>query len=133
MDIKKISRSFKDISLSFDPHPVTKDLPILKNENAIKRSVRNLVETMFTERFFNPLIGTGVRSTLFEFVDYGSASSVESQIIATLKNYEPRIENVRVEVLPSPDDNRFEVTIIFDIKGQDFPTQEFNFLLEATR
>lgn len=133
MDIKKISRSFKDISLSFDPHPVTKDLPILKNENAIKRSVRNLVETMFTERFFNPLIGTGVRSTLFEFIDYGSASSVESQIIATLKNYEPRIENVRVEVSPSPDDNRFEVTVVFDIKGQDFPTQEFNFLLEATR
>lgn len=133
MDIKKISRSFKDISLSFDPHPVTKDLPILKNENAIKRSVRNLVETMFTERFFNPLIGTGVRSTLFEFVDYASASSVESQIIATLKNYEPRIENVRVEVSPSPDDNRFEVTVVFDIKGQDFPTQEFNFLLEATR
>jgi phage baseplate assembly protein W len=133
MDIKKISRSFKDISLSFDPHPVTKDLPILKNENAIKRSVRNLVETMFTERFFNPLIGTGVRSTLFEFVDYASASSVESQIIATLNNYEPRIENVRVEVSPSPDDNRFEVTVVFDIKGQDFPTQEFNFLLEATR
>jgi phage baseplate assembly protein W len=133
MDIKKISRSFKDISLSFEPHPVTKDLPILKNENAIKRSVRNLVETMFTERFFNSLIGTGVRSSLFEFVDYGSASSVESQIIATLNNYEPRIENVRVEVLPSPDDNRFEVTIVFDIKGQDFPTQEFNFLLEATR
>ena len=76
MDIKKISRSFKDISLSFEPHPVTKDLPILKNENAIKRSVRNLTETMFTERFFNSLIGTGVRSTLFEFVDYGSASSI---------------------------------------------------------
>ena len=133
MDIKKISRSFKDISLSFEPHPVTKDLPILKNENAIKRSVRNLVETMFTERFFNSLIGTGVRSALFEFVDYGSASSIESQIIATLNNYEPRIENTRVNVFPSPDDNRFEVTIVFDIKGQDFPTQEFNFLLEATR
>ena len=133
MDIKKISRSFKDISLSFEPHPVTKDLPILKNENAIKRSVRNLTETMFTERFFNSLIGTGVRSTLFEFVDYGSASSIESQIIATLNNYEPRIENIGVEVFPSPDDNTFEVTIIFDIKGKDFPTQEFNFLLEATR
>lgn len=133
MDIKKISRSFKDISLSFEPHPVTKDLPILKNENAIKRSVRNLVETMFTERFFNSLIGTEVRSTLFEFVDYGSASSVESQIISTLKNYEPRIENTNVEVFPRPDDNRFEVTVTYDIKGQDFPTQEFNFLLEATR
>ena len=133
MDVKKISRWLNDISLSFEPHPVTKDLPILKNENAIKRSVRNLTETMFTERFFNSLIGTGVRSTLFEFVDYGSASSIESQIIATLNNYEPRIENIGVEVFPSPDDNTFEVTIIFDIKGQDFPTQEFNFLLEATR
>ena len=66
--VRRTSRSFKDISLSFDLHPVTKDLPILKNENAIKRSVRNLVETIPTERFFNPLLGSDVRSSLFDFV-----------------------------------------------------------------
>lgn len=129
----RISRSFKDISLSFEPHPVTKDLPILKNENAIKRSVRNLVETIITERFFNSTIGSNVRSTLFEFVDYASASVIQNQIETSLYNYEPRVENVEVDVLPMPDQNSFDVNVIFDIKGQDFPQQNFSFLLEAAR
>jgi hypothetical protein len=133
MAIQRISRSFKDISLSFDPHPVTKDLPILKNERAITRSIRNLVETIPTERFFNSLLGSEVRSSLFEFVDYGTASIIENQIKTTIQNYEPRADNVIVEVDPQPDDNTFEVTVTFDIIGQDIPTQQFTFLLEATR
>ncbi len=133
MAIQRISRSFKDISLSFDPHPVTKDLPILKNERAITRSIRNLVETIPTERFFNSLLGSEVRSSLFEFVDYGTASIVQNQIETTIANYEPRVNNVRVEVDPQPDNNSFEVTVTFDIIGQQFPTQQFTFLLEATR
>jgi phage baseplate assembly protein W len=133
MAIQRISRSFKDISLSFEPHPVTKDLPILKNERAITRSIRNLVETIPTERFFNSLLGSEVRSSLFEFVDYGTASVIQTQIETTINNYEPRVNNVRVEVDPQPDDNSFEVTVVFDIIGQQFPTQQFTFLLEATR
>jgi len=133
MAVTRISRAFKDISLSFDPHPVTKDLPVLVNERAITRSVRNLVETIPTERFFNPLLGSDVRRSLFEFVDYGSASVIEDQIKTTINNFENRVDNVIVEVDPRPDDNTFEVTIIFDIIGQDFPTQQFSFLLEATR
>ena len=80
---QRISRSFKDISLSFVPHPVTKDLQVLKNENAIRRSVRNIVETIPTERFFNSLLGSDVRSSLFEFVDFGTASVIENQISPT--------------------------------------------------
>ena len=133
MAIQRISRSFKDISLSFDPHPVTKDLPILKNERAIIRSIRNLVETIPTERFFNSLLGSNVRSSLFEFVDYGTASIVQNQIEIIIENYEPRVDNVKVEVDPQPDNNSFEVTVIFDIIGQEIPTQQFTFLLEATR
>lgn len=133
MAIQRISRSFKDISLSFDPHPVTKDLPILKNERAITRSIRNLVETIPTERFFNPLLGSDVRSSLFEFVDYGTASVIKNQIETTIENYEPRVNNVQVEVDPQPDNNSFEVIVKFDIIGQEFPTQQFTFLLEATR
>jgi phage baseplate assembly protein W len=133
MAIQRISRSFKDISLSFDPHPVTKDLQILKNERAIIRAIRNLVETIPTERFFNSTIGSNVRSSLFDFVDFGTASVVQSQIEVAISNYEPRVDNVKVEVLPSPDTNEFEVTVIFDIIGQEFPTQQFTFLLEATR
>lgn len=133
MAIQRISRSFKDISLSFEPHPVTKDLPILKNERAIIRSIRNLVETIPTERFFNSLLGSEVRSSLFEFVDYGTASIIQNQIETTILNYEQRVDNVKIEVDPQPDNNSFEVTVIFDIIGQDVPTQQFTFLLEATR
>lgn len=133
MAIKRISRSFKDISLSFDAHPVTKDLLVLKNENAIKRSVRNLVETIPTERFFNSVLGSEVRDSLFEFCDFGTASVIQRQIEITIQNFEPRVEDVQVEVLPRPDNNEFEVTVFFNIVGQDFPTQEFSFMLEATR
>jgi len=133
MAIQRISRAFKDISLSFEPHPVTKDLQVLKNENAIRRSVRNIVETIPTERFFNSLLGSDVRRSLFEFVDFGTASVIQEQIQIAIENFEERVDNLVVEVDPIPDDNTFNVTVIFDIIGQEFPTQEYSFLLEATR
>jgi len=133
MAVQRISRAFKDISLSFDPHPVTKDLPILTNERAIRRSVRNLVETIPTERFFNSTLGTNIRRSLFDFVDYTTAVVIEDQIRNTVRFYEPRVNNLRVQVDPRPDDNSFDVNVIFDIVGQDLPTQQFSFLLEATR
>ena len=133
MAVTRISRSFKDISLSFEPHPVTKDLPILKNQNAIMRSIRNLVETIPSERFFDVNIGSNVRSSLFDFVDYGTASIIETQIKTTIRNFEPRVTNVNVSVSPNPDSNEFEVTVIFDIIGQEIPTQQYSFILEATR
>jgi phage baseplate assembly protein W len=133
MAVQRISRSFKDISFSFDPHPVTKDLSILTNERAIKRSVRNLVETIPTERFFNSTLGTDIRKSLFNFVDYATATVIEDQIINTVRFYEPRVDNLKVQVDPRPDDNSFDVNVIFDIVGQDVPTQQFSFILEATR
>jgi phage baseplate assembly protein W len=131
--ITRISRAFKDISLSFEPHPVTNDLPILKNERAIARSVRNIVETIPTERFFNSNFGSEVRSSLFGIVDYATISIIEDQIKTSIDNYEPRVDNVQVNVTADLDSNSLEITIIFDIIGQDFPTQEFTFILEATR
>ena len=133
MAVKRISRHFKDISLSFEPHPVTKDIPSLINERAIVRSIRNLVETIPTERPFNSLLGSEVRSSLFEFVDFGTASVIQDQIETAVSNYEPRVANLVVEVNPQPDNNSFEVSVIFDIVGLDLPTQQFNFLLESTR
>ena len=129
----RVSKAFKDISLSFEPHPVTKDLPILKNERAISRSVRNIVETIPTEKFFNPDFGSDVYRSLFDFVDFGTANEIQEQIKTSVINFEPRVDNVRVEVDPRPDENEFEVTIIYDIVGQEFPTQEYSFILEATR
>ena len=133
MAIEGISRAFKDINLSFNAHPVTKDITVLKNENAIKRSVRNIVNTMPRERFFNPELGSDVRSSLFNFVDYGTASVIQKQIQIAIENFEPRVDNLQINVFPRPDSNEFEVNVIFDIIGQQFPTQEFTFLLEATR
>jgi hypothetical protein len=131
--VVEISRPFKDISLSFDPHPVTNDLPVLTNERAIIRSVRNLVETIPTERFFNSLIGSDVRKSLFEFVDYGTANIIEDQIKTAVNNFEPRVNNLVVQATPQPDQNSFEINVIFDIIGQEIPTQQFTFILEAVR
>ena len=129
----RVSRSYKDISLSFDPHPITKDLPVLKNANAIRRSVRNLVQTIPGERFFNPLLGSSVYESLFDLYDFGTSTLIEQEIITTLENFEPRVANVQVQVDPRPDQNNFDVTIFFDIVGQELPSQEFSFILEATR
>ena len=133
MAITRISRTFKDISLSFAPHPVTKDLPVLKNENAIVRSVRNLVQTIPTERFFNSDLGSEVTDSLFGFVDYGTAGIIEDHIVTVVTNFEPRVENVAVAVEPQVDNNSFGVIVQFDVVGQAFPPQEFAFLLETTR
>ena len=134
MAVKRISRAFKDINLSFEPHPVTKDLTVLRNENAIKRSVRNIVQTIPTERFFNSIIGSDVRNLLFDnFVDFGTASAIEDQITIAIQNFEPRVDNLQVNVVPRPDQNEFTVNVLFDIIGQEFPAQDFTFILQATR
>lgn len=133
MATKRLSRGFKDISFSFVPHPVTKDLPVLGNERAIARSVRNLVETIPTERFFQPFIGSDVRASLFENFDIDTADEIKDQIEETISIYEPRVDNVNVVINGQPDRNSLEVTVFFDIIGLDVPTQSFNFLLEPTR
>ena len=133
MAYRRVSKAFKDISLSFSPHPVTKDLPILKNESAIRRSVRNIVETIPTEKFFNLDFGSDVYKSLFDFVDFGTANIIQDQIKTAIKNFEPRVENVKVEVDPSADENEFEIVVVYDIVGQELPTQEYSFILEATR
>ena len=133
MAIQRKSRAFKDISLSFSPHPVTKDLPVLMNERAVVRSVRNLVETIPTERFFNSLIGTDIRDTLFSNFDRMNVMMIEDQIREVLGNFEPRVSNVGATVKARPDDNTLEVTVLFDIIGLDLPQQSFAFILEPTR
>ena len=133
MAVQGTSRAFKDISFSFSPHPVTKDLPVLTNERAIARAVRNLVETIPTERFFNPLVGTNVRGSLFQPYSRETLTTIEDQIRDTITNFEPRVGNVQIEASSQPDDNTFSVKVIFDIVGLAAPTQTFSFLLEPTR
>ena len=133
MAIQRKSRAFKDISLSFSPHPVTKDLPVLVNERAIVRSVRNLVETIPTERFFNPLLGTDIRDSLFENYSRTTVTIIEDQIRDTIRNFEPRVDEIGIEVVGRPDDNALDIKVLFTIKGLDVPQQFFSFILEPTR
>ena len=127
------SREFRDISLSFEPHPVTKDIPILRDTACIRKSVSNIVQTIRGERFFDSLFGSNVRRSLFDFVDFATAGVIEKQILTTIQNFEPRVGNVKVQVEPESDVNTFSVTVYFDIVGQDLPVQEFTFILEAAR
>ena len=133
MSVTRKTRAFKDISLSFSPHPVTKDLPVLSNERAIVRSVRNLVETIPTERFFNSLLGTDIRDSLFKNFTSATVTIIEDQIRQTIANFEPRVSNLNVEVDAIPDGNEINVKVLFDITGLDVPTHQFTFILEPTR
>ena len=127
------SKAFKDISLSFDPHPVTKDLPIIANERAIVRSVRNLVETIPTERFFDSNLGTNIRELLFENMTASSVMIIEDMVRNTVRNYEPRVGDIGVEVDAVPDSNTLNVKVLFEIVGLEAPLQSFDFILEPTR
>ena len=133
MAIKRTSRAFKDISLSFSPHPVTKDLPVLLNERAIVRSVRNLVETIPTERFFDPDLGTDIRASLFENFSATTVTIIEDQIRSTIRRYEPRVDDIGIEVDGLPDRNALDIKVIFTINGLEIPPQDFTFILEPTR
>ena len=130
---KPKSQRFKDISLSFEPHPVTKDLPVLVNERAIVRSVRNLVETIPTERFFNSNLGSNIRDMLFDNFAGSSVMIVEDMIRTTIRNFEPRVGDIGVEVNASPDSNTVTIKVLFDIIGLEAPVQSFDFILEPTR
>ena len=127
------SRRFKDISLSFKRHPVTNDIIALTNEDAIKRSVRNLVETINTERFFNSLIGSGVRESLFELPDNNLRATLKTQIQTTIENFEPRVNLTDVVVNHPNDTNELQVNISYDIIGQEAIPQEITFILQPTR
>ena len=133
MSITRKSRAFKDISLSFSPHPITKDIPVLINERAIVRSVRNLVETIPTERFFQPNLGTEIRDTLFENFSRQTVNIIEDQVRDTIRAFEPRVGDVGVEVVAIPDRNSFEVKVLFEIRGLEVAPQSFTFILEPSR
>ena len=131
--VVKISRAFKDISLSFTKHPVTNDVTVLKNEDAIKKSVINLCRTRINERFFNDLLGTSIEDSLFETNLDDVASFIEREITVLLKNFEPRIRLTSVIVESLVDSYELQIRIEYDITGLPFPSQNIEFLLQPTR
>ena len=131
--VVKISRAFKDISLSFTKHPVTNDVTVLRNEDAIKKSVINLCRTRINERFFNDLLGTSIEDSLFETNLDDIASFLEREITVLLKNFEPRIRLTSVIVESLVDSYELQIRIEYDITGLPFPSQNIDFLLQPTR
>ena len=129
----KVSRAFKDISLSFKKHPVTKDVTVLRNEDAIKKSVINLTRTRINERFFNDLLGTSIVDNLFENMSSGLETALEEEISTLLGNYEPRIELNSVYVIADQDSNELSIQVDYNIVGLPIPSQTIEFLLQPTR
>ena len=128
-----VSRAFKDISLSFKKHPVTNDVTVLRNEDAIKKSVINLTRTRINERFFNDLLGTSIADSLFENMGSGLETALEEEISTLLNNYEPRIELNSVYVIADQDSNELSIQVDYNIVGLPIPSQTIEFLLQPTR
>ena len=133
MPVQRISRSFKDISMSFQVNPLTDDLIAIKNQTAIARSLRNLVLTSPGERFFNNGIGSRVNELLFETIDDITASSIKSEIETTIQNYEPRVKLLKTIVSANPDSYEFDVNITYEIIGIDAQAQQLSFALQPAR
>ena len=133
MPLNKISRGFKDISLSFLRHPITNDLVALKNEDAIKRAVQNLVRTKVGEVFFNDSVGTRLTGSLFELASSDLVDPLQTEIETVIDNFEPRVDLKNVVVRSRPEEYSLDVEISYDIVGLSLPTQVINFILEPTR
>ena len=133
MPVERISKGFKDISMSFEVNPINADIIGVKNDTAIARSVRNLVLTVPGERFFNEELGSRVSELLFDNVDDISAASIKQEIEETISLYEPRVELDDVKVKPNYDDNEFNVTVTYKIIGIEALPQQLNFALQPTR
>jgi hypothetical protein len=126
------SKSFKDLSITFDKNPVTDDLLVTKNDAAIKRAVTNLILTKPGERFFNPNIGCKVSGLLFEPLDFITAGIIRDEIRYTINAFEPRVVLKEVEVELDYDNNGFDVIIEYTIIGQPENVQNLEFFLERT-
>lgn len=133
MPLKKLSRGFKDISLSFKRHPITRDLVLLKNTDAIKRAVQNLVRIRVGEVFFNDTIGTRITGSLFELATDDLVEPIQTEIETVITNYEPRVDLKDVIVESISDLNTLNIEIHYNVVGLSLPTQTINFILEPTR
>ena len=133
MPLERVSQSFRDLSASFQANPLNNDLVVLKNANAIARSIRNIISTSPGEKFFDPDFGSNVTKLLFENIDEISAISIRDEIENSINNYEPRVSLISVEITPDYDNNAIDAKLIYRIIGIDIPPQQLEFVLLPTR
>ena len=127
------SRAFKDINLSFKRHPVTNDVITINDEDAIKRSVKNIIFTILGEKPFMPQFGSVISESLFELSTNLNEVRITDEIKTSLMNYEPRIDNLDITVSLYPDSNEMNVTVQYDIVGMTAETQIVDVLLFPAR
>ena len=127
------SRAFKDINLSFKRHPVTNDVVSIRDEDAIKRSVKNIIFTILGEKPFEPFFGSVINEALFELNTTLSEIQIQDEIKSSLLNYEPRIDNIIVTVTVVPDTNEMNCVVQYDIVGVPIPAQEVDVILFPAR
>ena len=136
MPLERVNSGFKDLSMSFHANPLTKDLIALKNQNAIARSLKNIVFTLPGEKFFNPDFGSRITASLFENINDVTASIIVDEIISSVERFEPRVQLLQpdgVRAFPNFDNNTFDVLIGYEIIGADVPPQQLEFVLESNR
>ena len=133
MPLERVSQGFKDLSMTFKRNPLNRDLIVLKNENAIARSIRNIILTTPGEKFFNEDFGSNVSKLLFDNLDPLTALEIKEQITYSIVNYEPRADLLKVDVTPDYDDGEFDVVITYKIVGVDAAAQQLSFALQPTR
>ena len=133
MPLERVSQGFKDISMSFQSNPLNNDLIAVKNENAIARSLRNIVFTLPGEKFFNESFGSRITESLFDNIDEITAAVIVDEISESINVYEPRVKLNNVKAFPDYENNSFDVIIVYDIIGSEVPTQELQFVLQSSR
>ena len=133
MPLERVSRGFKDVSMSFKVNPLNNDLVALKNATAISRSVRNIVFTTPGEKFFQPSFGSRVSQMLFENMDEITSLSIRDEIENSIRRFEPRVDLKSVQVNPDFDGNQYDVVITYQIIGADISEQQLEFVLQPTR
>lgn len=133
MPLERVSRPFKDVSLTLQSNPLTRDILTITNERAIARSIRNLVLTQKGERFFNSQLGSEVSRLLFENLDRNTSIFIRNEIEYVITTFESRVTLVSLEVNPNYDENQFDIVITYKIIGIDVPTQQLSFALTPTR
>ena len=133
MPIERVSQGFKDISMTFQSNPLNDDLIAIKNENAIARSLRNIVFTTPGEKFFNQSFGSRITESLFENIDEITASIIVDEIRESIDIYESRVELDDVKAYPDYENNGFDVIVTYDVIGAEIPRQELQFVLQSSR
>lgn len=127
-----VARTYKDLDLLFNVHPIKKDVNKHTAEMAVINSIKNLVLTNHYERPFQPEIGSNVSKLLFEQLDFVTAAALEREILQTIKNFEPRASVYRVKALPDYDNNGFTVDMEFTIINRTEPIT-ITFFLDRVR